>query len=183
MPRESLQCIKAVFVGSSRCGKSHMIINYLNGVPPLEHKPTLIENYYKELTYNGVKYTIFICDTGGHHDFYRLKKMSYMNSDVFVLCVSYAEKDGLKESERWMADLKRAGIPILLCMTKADLPKDIPFDEIQRFCRRHRIRGLFECSSSDRGILKQLFRGVVKAHVDSEPDRSYCGLTCNMCGC
>ncbi|KAI5169147.1 Ras-related C3 botulinum toxin substrate 1 [Pancytospora epiphaga] len=171
--------IKVVFVGGSRCGKTNMIINYLNGVPSTEHKPTLFENYSKDITYNGDTYTIFICDTGGHHDFYRLKKMSYMNTNVFVLCVSYGEREGFKEAEKWMADLKKTTVPILLCMTKADLPKGIPSKEIEEFCKKHKIRGLFECSAADRSTLKQLFKGIVKVHVDKEPVSG--GLCCSFC--
>lgn len=179
---EEAQKIKVVFVGDSKCGKTHLITTYLRGVPSAEHKPTLFENYFKEVTFRQMRYKLFICDTGGHGDFYRLKKMSYLNTDIFVLCVSYGEREGLKNSEKWLEDLKKTKAPIFLCMTRADQTKNISSEDVQKFSNKHGMDGIFECSVNDRKSLKRLFEGIIRVCVEGSVGKTGCyGCSCPCC--
>lgn len=174
--------VKAVFLGGSKSGKTRLITTFLNIAPSQEHKPTLFENYYKDLSYNRVVYRVFICDTGGHADFNRLKKMSYLNANVFVLCVSYDERDALEEAKSQMEDLKATRMPVILCLTKADIGKSISIDQIQKFSNKYGIHGIYECSAKDRKGIKHLFRGVIQAHVDGIATKSgCCSGCCHIC--
>lgn len=172
--------IKVVFIGDSCSGKTQLISTYLRGAPAAEPKPTLFENYFKDMEFDGVQYRLYICDTGGMSDFSRLKRMAYLNTDVFVLCVDYSQRDGLRSSEKWLQDLKKIKTPILLCLTKADLQKRLDKEDIQSYANKHRIREVVSCSSANRRGLRQLFEMIVRQSTEgSLLERGY---GCSCCG-
>ncbi|KAI4292217.1 Ras-like protein gene family, member U [Pancytospora philotis] len=179
---ELRESIKVVFIGDTKSGKTHLITSYLQGYLSAEHKPTLFENYCKEISYKKIRYRVFICDTGGNSDFKRLRQMSYLNCDVFVLCVSYESPDNLKDAAKILAELKGTSAPVLLCMTKSDICRSVTQAEIANFATQNGLESVYECSANDRQTVKNLFKGVVKTHVDgAQASKRYYYGSCGSC--
>lgn len=177
--------IKAVFVGDTGSGKTHLISAYLRGTPPDEKKATLFENYFKDVVHGTSSYRLYICDTGGRSDLNRLKHMSYLNTDVFVICADYSKHDSLRGAEKWAVDLKKTGRPVLLCLTKADLDKKIPEGSIEEFLEKHSIYGVYVTTAFGRKSVKSFFEKVIQAAVirsDSEEGMCSCSLW-RCCNC
>ena len=111
--------IKIVFIGESNSGKSEIIKKYLK----LEQisKPTVFDTYrykYKEGEYKDIY--LNICDTNGSEEIERLIKMSYLDADIFILCIESSNvKDNL-HYQKVINDLKKSDKPILLAVTKCD---------------------------------------------------------------
>lgn len=98
--------------------------------------------------------------------------MSYLNTDVFVLCIDYAHKDSLENAERWVEDLKATKAPIIVCLTKCDQGRALSKEEIQKFSLKHGISGVFECSAYDRTSLKNIFEAIIRIYTDWEPSNT-----------
>ena len=176
----STRLLKVVFVGESKSGKTCLISSFIRGSHPTQHKPTLFENYMKEIEVDHVPYKLNICDTSGLGDFQRLKKMSFLNTSIFVVCVDYTQSNALHKTVKWIDDVKKAKIPIILCMTKCDDEKRHTQEEIQEFVKKHHLQGIIEVSMNDKKSVKRLFEMVVRTAVEEVPAEAYscCGLKC-----
>lgn len=124
-PTSKETVIKIVFVGEPNTGKSQIIKKYLN----LEHisKPTVFDSYRvvytpgdNSSTPNSTDVLLNICDTTGTEEMQRLIKMSYLDADVFILCI---ESHNLKDNLYYQSiikELRVANRPIILAVTKCD---------------------------------------------------------------
>lgn len=177
---EQARLLKILFVGEPKCGKTSLISSYIKGVASTGHKPTLFENYTKDIEVDNVQYKLHICDTSGLSDFYRLKRMSYLNTDVFVVCIDYGEENSLHKTEKWIEDIRKSNAPIVLCLTKADGERLLSQEEIHQFALKHGIQGIAECSVNNKKSLKNLFETAVRVVLEEVPQESYsyCGFCC-----
>ncbi|KAI5149404.1 Ras-like protein gene family, member A [Enteropsectra breve] len=162
--------IKVVFLGESKCGKTSIINRHLRGAKPSTHKPTIFENYSHVVEVDGKQVHMHICDTGGHSDYERLKKMSYLDANLFVLCIDYSRAKGLEEAEQTLPEIKATGCPVLLCLTKTDKGKKISKEAVQSFVNKHGIVAVHECSIHNKSSLKKLFEGIAKGGTHRRPD-------------
>lgn len=172
--------LKIVFLGEPKSGKTSLISAFIRGSGPTQQKPTLFENYMKEIEIDSLIYKLHICDTTGLGDFHRLKKMSFLNTDVFVLCVDSAEISSMQKTIKWIDDIKKTNTPIVLCMTKKDDDKKYTREDIQKFVDDHRLQGLAEVSIYDKKSVKRLFEMLVRIVIEDVPDESCmcCGFRC-----
>lgn len=129
--------IKIVFVGENNTGKSEIIKKYLN----LESisKPTIFDTYrikyvYKKNAENKTyaknkeytdNFNIFlnICDTSGSEEVERLVKMSYLDADMFVLCIECTDLKDNVYYQNIINNLNKSGKSIILAVTKVDKAK------------------------------------------------------------
>lgn len=141
MKNENEKIIKIVFVGENNTGKSEIIKKYVN----LEHisKPNIFDTYRIKYVYNedlavdkknseNREYTdlydifINICDTNGSEEVQRLVKMSYLDADLFVLCIECVHLKDNVYYQNIINNLKKSGKPIILAVTKVDKAKTAP---------------------------------------------------------
>lgn len=176
MAGQGMNTLKVVFIGESNSGKTQLISTYLHGMPPDSRKSTLFENYFKDVEYKDSTFRLYICDTGGDADMNRLKRMSYLNTDVFVVCVDHSKQDSLNKTEKWMKDLHETGKPIILCLTKLDCERKLKTEAFERFIDQFRIDGLYETSSYNRKSIKVLFENIIKIALEntSHEEEPYC---------
>jgi small GTP-binding protein len=134
--RESRHTIKVVVVGDGAVGKTSLLCRFANNYFP-EHDflPTIFENFSQRCIINNTNYDVSLWDTAGPEDFDKLRPLSYIGSDVFLLCVDLSYANSLRSGvERWVEELSRCapGVPIMLCGTKMDLRTPSVRDSIKK---------------------------------------------------
>ena len=117
--------LKTVAVGYGAVGKTCMYIRFARGEFPYEYVPTVFDNYSVDGDVNGQSYELGLWDTGGGEDYYRLRPLSYPETDVFLLLFDVAGNRVHFEEihSYWWAELHHhcPDVPIILVGAKIDL--------------------------------------------------------------
>lgn len=117
--------IKVVVVGDGAVGKTSLLCRYANGWFPTEdYLPTIFDNFTAHTIYNNEYYSVSLWDTAGIEQYDRLRPLSYLGADIFLLCFDLVQPSSLYNSvDRWITDLNRhaSGVPVMLCGNKLDL--------------------------------------------------------------
>ena len=123
VPQDGKLHLKLVLVGNTEVGKTALITNYLKNTYTETYEPTVLDVYrgIKNIENKGVH--VEIHDTSGDDHLGVNRKVQYQCADVFMICISCAEKTNLDSIEKWMAEVQdvESTKPILLIMTKSDL--------------------------------------------------------------
>jgi len=167
-----MRAIRIVFIGNMSVGKTQIISTFVNGFHANSTKPTLFENYSKIISIEEIDYRMFICDTGGMEDFYRLKRMAYLMADAFILCIDSSLKESIDSSKRWLEELKGTNKPIFLCLTKMDKKIEYDKEKVKNYSRKYKVAGVYECSMYKRRSIKRMFNDVAHFVIFEEPDVS-----------
>ncbi|CAG5120543.1 unnamed protein product, partial [Candidula unifasciata] len=80
-------------------------------------------------TMGGKSYVISLFDTAGQEEYIHLRALSYVNSDVFLLCFSVAMPESLRDAQdKWIAEIRHysPNTPIILVGTQIDLRDEPP---------------------------------------------------------
>ena len=175
--------IKIVLIGESNTGKSEIIKKYLK----LEHisKPSIFDAY--RIRYNNDKYVDYniylnICDTSGNEEVERLIQMSYLDADIFILCIECINLKDNVYYQRMINDLKKSGKPILLAVTKVDKAKDktkggeykitsnldVVKENGKEIVKRHKLTSFVLVSVKRKKSINALFDEAVKIYFEGE---------------
>ena len=120
--------IKAVFVGDAAVGKTCKLMVYTQQLFPTEYIPTVFDNYATKVQVDdgGQKKVVNLglWDTAGPEDYDSLRPLSYLNTDVFVICASVVAPDSfINAREKWISEIRHhcPDTPVLLVGLKTDL--------------------------------------------------------------
>jgi len=168
---------KLVVVGDGAVGKTCLLMSYSGKPFNPQYVPTVFDNYTTEIDLpSGQSIRLSLWDTAGQEEYDRIRVMSYVNVDCFLVCFSVADNVTLKNvRDRWVPELKRysAESPFILVGTKEDLRGDdeAPSDTGRRFVTYEEGKQLkaeisaesyLECSAiTERGI-KAVFDAAIK---------------------
>ena len=90
--------------------------------------PTVATNYTNKIEYDGKNYTCEIWDTGGQAEFEHMRRVTYAETDVFIVCFDISDETSLENAcEMWKKELENLGpkrCAKILCGTKGDLRKE-----------------------------------------------------------
>ena len=114
-------------VGDNAVGKSCLLISYIDNKYPSEYVPTVFDNHAVSITIGGELYTIGLYDTAGSDDYDRLRPLSYVSTDVFLVCFSVLQPSSFANvKEKWVPHLRShcQNTPFLLVGTQMDLRDD-----------------------------------------------------------
>lgn len=120
-------CIKCVLVGDSGVGKSNVAARMSSRNFREEYQPTLFDNYAATIFIDDRPFHFSLFDTAGKEDYDRLRVISYMNCDVFLVCFAVDDPGSLKSVEgNWVPELRRylPKTPLVLVGTRADRRDD-----------------------------------------------------------
>jgi Ras-related C3 botulinum toxin substrate 1 len=116
--------IKCVVVGDGAVGKTSLLLSYTANAFPGEYAPTVFDNYSRNVISEGQTFNLQLWDTAGQEEYNRLRPLTYVDTDVFVICFSLVTPLSLDNvPNRWIPELKEhcPTIPWILVGMKSDL--------------------------------------------------------------
>ncbi|XP_048034608.1 ras-related C3 botulinum toxin substrate 1-like isoform X1 [Megalobrama amblycephala] len=178
--------IKCVVVGDGIVGKTCLLISYINNVFPEAFIPTVFENHSVSVTADGKPVKLGLWDTAGVEDYDRLRPVSYVNTDVFLICFSLDRPFSFENIlQKWYPEVRHfcPCTPIILVGTKLDLRGNE--DTIERLKKENETpityhQGLematdigavkyLECSALTQQGIKTVFDEAIRAVLYQPP--------------
>ncbi|XP_060068950.1 cdc42 homolog [Ylistrum balloti] len=116
--------LKCVLIGDTGVGKSSLAARVSNRTFKTDYTPTLFDNYAATVTVDDKPYHLSLFDTAGKEDYNKLRVLSYINSDVFLVCFSVTNPESLENAEVcWVPELRQymPDTPFVLVGTQTDI--------------------------------------------------------------
>ncbi|KAL7041788.1 hypothetical protein ACKWTF_000891 [Chironomus riparius] len=174
-----MKAIKCVVVGNGAVGKTCLIITYIENSFPSEYVPTVFTNYSKNVTIDGKSIELGLWDTAGQIDYDRLRPLSYVNPDIFLICfslISHSSFDSVKN--KWIQEVRHycPSAPIILVGLKSELRNDkafidnlrennqqpISYPQGEKLAESIKAIKYMECSALTQEGVKELFEEAIR---------------------
>uniref|UniRef100_A0A8C9QL83 Uncharacterized protein n=1 Tax=Spermophilus dauricus TaxID=99837 RepID=A0A8C9QL83_SPEDA len=118
---------KLVIVGDGACGKTCLLIVFSKDQFPEVYFPTVFENYITDIEVDSKQVELALWDTAGQEDYKCLRPLSYLDTDVILMCFSIDSPDSLENiPEKWTLEVNHfcPNALIILVGNKKDLRQD-----------------------------------------------------------
>lgn len=160
-----METIKCVLVGDSSVGKSWLITTYITGKNPEGYIPTLFNNFTKVVGVGDKKYNVTLWDTAGNEEYNKLRSLSFQETDVFLVCYAVNNILSFHNTRKWIEELARYNVPMILCGTKCDIVDGNIVDTSlpTALSREYGLYDHVECSSAEFINVKKVFTMAVEA--------------------
>nr|CAD7428868.1 unnamed protein product [Timema monikensis] len=132
--------IKCVLVGDGGVGKTSLIVSYSTNKFPKDYIPTAYDKYNVEVSVDGRRVGVQLCDTAGQNDFDPLRTLCYPEADVFMVCFSIMSSTSFENvKEKWIPEIRCycPGAAIILVGTQNDLRNN---SQVQYQMSRRRMK-------------------------------------------
>lgn len=120
--------LKCVVIGDEAVGKTAMIVSYLSNGYPEDYNPTVHDCYSVHLTVDEEPLSFQLIDTAGQEHFSVLRRLTYPDADVFIICFSIIDPYSFKRVQtKWVKELSEycPNTPVVLVGTKYDQRNNI----------------------------------------------------------
>ncbi|RGB38173.1 P-loop containing nucleoside triphosphate hydrolase protein [Rhizophagus diaphanus] len=179
-----MQKIKCVVVGDNNVGKTELITTYLTNKFPSDYNPIVFDNYAVTVMIGDEPILFGLSDTAGLENYDRLRPLSYLQTDVFLICFSVILPDSLRNvGEKWYPEIQRhcPEVPCLIVGTHIELRDDpkmvqklqlkpITTEQGEAFARKFAMTKYLECSAFTQKGLKKVFdEAIIAALVGLSP--------------
>ncbi|XP_070561246.1 cdc42 homolog [Ptychodera flava] len=124
---DTMSLMKCLVVGDGAVGKTCMLISYATNRFPVDHIPTVFDNYAVSITTAGKHRTLQLFDTAGQEEYDRLRILFYPMTDIFLVCFSVMSPSSLENVyEKWIPEIKlyNPNTPFLLVGLQIDLRRN-----------------------------------------------------------
>jgi len=175
--------IKCCIVGDEAVGKTAMIVSYLSNGYPEKYTPTVHDCFTVHLTVEDEPVSFQLYDTAGQEHFSVLRRLSYPDADVFMVCFSIIDPYSFKRIQtKWLKELAEYSpqTPIVLVGTKHDQRnnintkillnkhglKPVTQEQGENFARKIRAKQYIECSALTQKNLKMAFDSALLSGLD-----------------
>ncbi|XP_037027460.1 uncharacterized protein LOC119068116 [Bradysia coprophila] len=114
--------IKCVVVGNAAVGKTSLILSYLKNKFDDQHVPTVSDVYKFDVDVNERLVRVMLYDTAGQDALDPLRRLSYPDCNVFLLCFSVVQPESFHAIKRkWAPTFRHTNASLLLVGTQTDL--------------------------------------------------------------
>lgn len=167
--------IKCVIVGNSNVGKTSMLQTYVNGFFETTYAPTVFDKHDVNIDVGGNSLTLGLVDTAGQEGFDRLRPLSYVDSDVFLVCFSLSDHESfLNCKAKWIPEVlhHEERTPFVCVGTKLDARDTIHTESkdtkwYSRECSKLGAFDYVECSAKENEGLEGVMMAVGRAGMES----------------
>lgn len=153
--------MKVVVVGDGGCGKTCLLVSYVQQKFPEVYVPTVFENYVARIgTPTDKVIELALWDTAGQEEYDRLRPLSYPDVDVLLICFALDSLTSLQNvKDTWFPEVSHfcPGIPIILVGTKSDLPSTVDPDLPIQLATEINAIGYIQCSAKKMFNIKSVF--------------------------
>ncbi|KAM6158662.1 rho-related GTP-binding protein RhoD [Rhynchocyon petersi] len=195
------QSAKVVLVGDGGCGKTSLLMVFLQGDFPENYAPTVFEKYSTSLQVKGKPVHLQVWDTAGQDDYDRLRPLFYPDASVLLLCFDVTSPHSFSNiSDRWYPEVSHfcEQAPIIVVGCKTDLRKDkllvkklrksglepVTSSRGQEMARSVGAVAYLECSARLQDNVHEVFQTAAKVALSSRRRnlwrriaRSFCMMT------
>lgn len=168
---------------------------FANGTFPEKYEPTVFDSYISDVEVDGRHIELALWDTAGQEDYDRLRRLSYPNTHVILICFSIDSPDSLDNVKtEWISEALHfcQGVPIILVGCKADLRKDArTINELRHMSQKPvsvkegqamgKLIGAYqymECSAKLQQGVREVFEQATRAALQNENRRRRGGPAC-----
>ena len=180
---------KMVTVGDGSCGKTCLYTRFVKDRFPEEYVPRVFESYVGDIRVDGTTVELAFWDTIGDEQYARLRPLSYLDTDVFLMCFSIDSPKSLsKVIEKWAPEVRHfcPDVPIILVGTKKDLRNDenvkrelskmkqepVKSEEGSLICERINAYAYLECSAKTTEGVRDVFTTATRAALMTNERRN-----------
>ncbi|KAH3700828.1 hypothetical protein DPMN_075808 [Dreissena polymorpha] len=173
---------KLVIVGDGACGKTSLLIVFSKDQFPQNYVPTVFENYVADIEVDGKKVELLLCDSAGQEDYDRLRPLSYLDTDVILVCFSIASPDSLENIPvKWKPEVKHfcPNVPIILVGNKKDTRNDenikepVRTDEGRSMSEKINAFSYLECSAQTKEGVREVFETATRAALQVKQKKGW----------
>ncbi|KAF8190339.1 GTP binding protein Cdc42 [Mycena galopus ATCC 62051] len=191
-----LPSIKLVLVGDGAVGKTTLCISHTTKKFPTNYTPNVFDGYAINLQFGSETWSFGIFDTIGEAYYDRLRPLSYLQANVFLVCFSVAMPGSLQNTQqKWFPELQYhcPGVPCIMVATQIDLRSDAevvermarlgqqPVDTLQgqKMAWQLGAANYFECSAKTREGVSKVFDEAIAAAFTHATRKDHKGI-CNL---
>ena len=159
---------------------------FQRGEFPRDHVPTIFDTYVQDIRVRPTNTPVQLAlwDTAGQEDFVGLRKYSYPDSDVVVICFSLDNYDSLENViELWQPETLRYAppkTPFILVGTKKDLRRGqrdgqcVSALEGEAVAKRIGAKAYLECSAKFNEGVEEVFEVAAREAIKKPKGRGAC---------
>ena len=172
---------KIVVVGDGECGKTCLLVGFVQDAFPRDYVNTIFNTYTKQMTVNKRSMKLSLWDTAGKPENDRIRPLAYPDTDVFLLCFALDCSDSFVNiQEKWLPEIRRfcPKTPVILVGTKKDLRcnliqkhEHISTEEGKHLAKKHAMFDYVECSANTSAGVREVFETAVRAVQYSAKER------------
>lgn len=178
---------KCVFLGNTGVGKTSIIRMLANRNIHSNDELTsmsIFDNYCVDKNIDDKYIHFSLWDTAAQPEYTHLRRVSYPQTNCFVLCYAIDSKESFNAIPRWVKEVGRYGSDMVLLATKVDLRYDgdteeqITYNMGVNMCLKYDFKSFLECSSATGQNIELILQKVL---ISKQQERSWCEYICNCC--
>ncbi|KAG4074783.1 hypothetical protein HA402_006422 [Bradysia odoriphaga] len=195
--------IKCVVVGNAAVGKTSLILSYLKNKFDDQHVPTVSDIYKFNVDVNERLVQVMLFDTAGQDALDPLRRLSYPDCNVFLLCFSVVQPESFHAIERkWAPTFRHTNASLLLVGTQTDLRYDsetitqlkkrnlrpVASQDARKLARSIRAKYIETSSRNNDGVkdafdtaIEIAIKKIKTMPVDDESNTSWQDFLCMCC--
>lgn len=172
---------KLVVVGDGMCGKTCLLLTFVQDEFPVVYIPTVFETFVADMHLDGKDMELALWDTAGQEDFGRLRQFSYPNASVFLIVFSIDSLDSFENvADKWCPEINHfcgKNVPKILVGTKKDLrgkgKSTVSFEQGRQLAERIKAVQYVECSSMQKSGVVEVFEASARATLRQKKVKKY----------
>ena len=177
-PQDDDRSIRLVIVGETTVGKTCLITNFNTSAFSTEHIPSVLDVFRGTRDIGDHQVKIEIVDTSGDSLLGSNRQLVYGNTDCFMLCVAFNNRDSLDRVMNFKNEIRSENqdAPVVLVGTKSDMRDGeedcLTKEDLDQQSIEHGFSDTLETSSKnwqDKNVKKAFNRAIKLAYYWKYP--------------